>query len=148
MSPGCTENVKNVLRNHINTTSYCSAVARLITAKSIPFNVVERPEWMAMCLTLNRQAHPAFYKSHTTTPYELDSTLNISNSWLSTYYTRQRAVSTSTRISGMQESHIKKSFKQLTLSLLIKKVACEKRYWHCQNCQVAIAMHKWLLFSN
>ena len=33
-----------MFRNAINTTDYCNAVARLITAKRLPYEVVEKPE--------------------------------------------------------------------------------------------------------
>jgi hypothetical protein len=62
------EQARNVLINAVNPESYRNAVARLITSKSLSHNLVESPEWMAMCLTLNWCARAALIKSHSSIP--------------------------------------------------------------------------------
>ena len=62
------ERARNVLCNAVNPDSYRNAVARLITSKSLSHNIIESPEWMAMCLTLNWCARSALLKSHTSIP--------------------------------------------------------------------------------
>lgn len=63
--------VKNVLDNAIAPESYQAAVARLITSKSLSHNIVESPEWIAMCLTLNWRCKKALIKSHATVPVRI-----------------------------------------------------------------------------
>lgn len=60
------ERTRITLSNAVDSDSYRDAVARLITANSLSHRLVESPEWIAMCLTLNWCARPALIKSHTT----------------------------------------------------------------------------------
>jgi hypothetical protein len=47
------ERTQNTLLNAVDPESYRNAVARLIVKNSLSRRLVESPEWIAMCLTLN-----------------------------------------------------------------------------------------------
>lgn len=52
------KSVRNILRNACNKTIYRDAVARLVTSNSLAHNLVESPEWKAVCISLNWMAGP------------------------------------------------------------------------------------------
>jgi hypothetical protein len=70
------KSTRNILRNACNKTTYRNAVARLITRQSLSHNLVESPEWTAVCLSLNWMAGPCLINSHATIPRRIASNFN------------------------------------------------------------------------
>ncbi|TKA55306.1 hypothetical protein B0A49_13415 [Cryomyces minteri] len=64
---------REILERVVDKASFARALVRLITRCNLPHNLVEQPEWLAFCLTLNWAAEGVIVASHNTIPRRIAS---------------------------------------------------------------------------